>query len=398
MFIPPNCLAALLGLTLLAGRLAAQSAPLAGELPLGMTASGRQLIWPERLPNLAEVVTAARDPQVQPLAMIRLLRDGNNHYAPTWSADGKHLALLRSDIQKRRGKLLHFDLGRGDDPRPIYGNFNSFEHMPRWSSSGPSLLFFSSNNEDSGNENLHIFDPLTGARGATTGPGTKVLPSVAISAGRPRVIYRREDELIEVELSPDGLKVVNSASLGIGEEASFSPDGASVAFVRPDDRGPGNFSVLLREGQTLKEAPLVRDADRLYRNLTWSPDGKQLAYFSRPRTQREWELWTLVIATRGPPRRIALPVRVQEDFRHVGPAWSPDGRRLWYFEESGQQGYRPLKWISPDGATTGWIDYPKHLTSAMDVAACPQLHVPAVAFVAVENLSFDPYIVLLNHP
>ena len=64
----------------------------------------------------------------------------------------------------------------------------------------------------------------------------------------------------------------------------------------------------------------------------------------------------------------------------------------------GDQGYRPLKWISPDGTTSGQIDYPKHLTSAMDVTTCPQLHVPAVAFVAVENLSFDPYIVLLNHP
>jgi Tol biopolymer transport system component len=382
----------------LAPPLAAQTGPQGGELKLAMTAPGRTLVWPDQLPSLAEVVASVGKSTVEPLAVLRLLQDGNNYYAPAWSADGRHLVLIRSDLKQRRGKLVLLDLATDAAPQALYSEYNTFEHMPRWSNSRRGLLFFSSNNEDAGHENLHVFEPGLLPRSVTTGPGTKILPTVTLVGGRPRVIFRREDELIETELSADATQSVNAASLGIGEEASYSPDGSSVAFVRPDERQRGSFAILLRDGQVSKEVPLASEPDRLYRNLTWSPNGQYLAYFSRPREQREWELCTLDVAARAAPRNLAPQVRVQEDFRHVGPAWNPDSRRLWYFDQTGDQGYRPLKWISPDGKEAGQIDYPRRLTSAKDVTVCPNLHMPAVSFVAIENQSFDPYVVLLNHP
>ena len=121
-------------------------------------------------------------------------------------------------------------------------------------------------------------------------------------------------------------------------EASVSPDGSSVAF-RSDRQGGGIF-VMGASG----ESP--RQLATFGYNPVWSPDGTSLMFateqvLSTP--QRRFgisELWTVHVTTEQADRIY------QGDA--VQPAWSPDGRRVVYWTQTG--GQRDIWTIGADGS------------------------------------------------
>jgi hypothetical protein len=71
---------------------------------------------------------------------------------------------------------------------------------------------------------------------------------------------------------------------------------------------------------------------------------------------------------------------------------------VWHLPGEGEQGYYPLAWVSRDGSRRGLIQYQRGLTTALDLAAGPTPEHPALAFVAVEKLAVDVFVLLLNRP
>jgi Tol biopolymer transport system component len=122
-------------------------------------------------------------------------------------------------------------------------------------------------------------------------------------------------------------------------EPAFSPDGESIAF-RSSRQGGGIF-VMGRTGESVR-----RLADTGY-NPAWSPDGAKIVYATDPAAVLERggnsELWTVLVAT-GERQKIFAGDAVQ-------PSWSPHGLRIAYWRVFGgeHEGQRDILTIPAGG-------------------------------------------------
>ena len=182
----------------------------------------------------------------------------------------------------------------------------------------------------------------------------EVFLSQASGGNRVRLTRSAADEYYP-HFSPDGLSVLFSRSLqgtdsawtmsALGGDerllasnagyATHSPDGAEIAFVRP---APGGAQQVVRRRLADGREQVVTEVDVAVRTLTWSPDGRQLAWAEEHRV-------ALVDAAGGTPHGLG------ELADHVrGVAWDPQrpggiltdanwgGRAaLWRVDRSGKR-------------------------------------------------------------
>lgn len=111
----------------------------------------------------------------------------------------------------------------------------------------------------------------------------------------------------------------------------WSPDGKSIAvggdgeialsLLLPD----GNYRYLLTHSDFFPQKDQINRYDHLdYLNVTWSPDGKKIAYVARIVSQdeiTESQLWTLDIFSN--QRKMLYQGQLGGN-----PAWSPDGNKI----------------------------------------------------------------------
>jgi Tol biopolymer transport system component len=95
----------------------------------------------------------------------------------------------------------------------------------------------------------------------------------------------------------------------------FSPGGLAIAFVRWDGTGTGRVMVMRRDGRDLHA---VTPSQPQQSGLTWSPDGRSLAYTSGN------DIWRVDLATERP---LDLTHDAYDDWQ---PDWSPDGKQIVY--------------------------------------------------------------------
>jgi hypothetical protein len=372
--------------------IAAEPQYLPGELPVTL---GRELVGVDRIPTLLEIEHAVNQPDVASLLVFRLLQGSDNHYAPAWSGNGQSLVCLRADLDQRTSKLSVFRQLHDLQPETIYDDSLTYEHMPAW---GPGTrLAFASNRGDDREEHIHLWQTNSPARALTTGPGLKTLPQLQHANDGARLLFRRTDqfELLTWPWQEPDRQL--SRELGPADEMRLSPDGQRLAVIRTPGRLGSGQELAVRQLSTQRDSRLAVPAGYLFRNAVWSPDGRWLAFWARPQASFDWELWTAAESGSSPPAQLRAGVRVQEDFRHVTPAWSPDSMRIWFILSRGEQSYYPLQWVSPDGLQQGLVNYSKGLTTALDVAACPDPAAPSLSFVAVSRRSLEVYVMLLNH-
>lgn len=166
-------------------------------------------------------------------------------------------------------------------------------------------------------------------RSLTTDPGVELFPSISpdgewiVYAGEAsgnRDIYLR---------TVDGENAINltEGSLVDDDQPVFSPSGERIAFR--SERDGGGIFVMGRTGEAL------RRVTRTGFNPTWSPDGAYLAYAGErvelhpQNSEGEQGLWVVEVET-GATRQLG-----QEDM--VLPSWSPSGRRIAYTRRLGEQ-------------------------------------------------------------
>ncbi|HOE26282.1 MAG: PD40 domain-containing protein [Candidatus Aureabacteria bacterium] len=106
-------------------------------------------------------------------------------------------------------------------------------------------------------------------------------------------------------------------------------------------RGEGNRSELWLMDLSTRRSVRLTDNDVLDEYPRWSPDGKEIAFYSdRDGTRRLY----LMDAAGGNVRRLTGALPVQED-----PTWSPDGRRLCFWGRHDAKGPENLYLIRRDG-------------------------------------------------
>ncbi|MGH9190462.1 MAG: TolB family protein, partial [Acidimicrobiales bacterium] len=76
---------------------------------------------------------------------------------------------------------------------------------------------------------------------------------------------------------------------------SISPDGASLAWVAPDE---GVLNVWVAPVGSIGEArPVTRDRDRGIRSFTWAHDGRHLLYVQDKGGDENWRIYAVDLGT-----------------------------------------------------------------------------------------------------
>ncbi len=116
----------------------------------------------------------------------------------------------------------------------------------------------------------------------------------------------------------------------------FSPDGKKILFTS-DAGGGDNIWSMNRDGSDAEQ--LTKEDFRLLNNAVWSPDGNYFAarkHFTSGRSLGAGEMW-LYHQTGGAGTQLTERKNDQQDVNE--PAFSPDGRYLYYSEDEYPGGY-----------------------------------------------------------
>lgn len=166
---------------------------------------------------------------------------------------------------------------------------------------------------------VHLSVPAP-ERAAHAVPALKFLDQAVPVPGGDRLIVATRGEVLSVDPKTGQAENLTRTS-GIAERSAVpSPDGARIAWFS-DASGEYELHVrTLASGETRRIA--VEEHPSFYRELTWSPDGKRIAF-----SDKRLSLWVADLEA-GKAKKIATS-------SHIGqgvflPSWSPDGRWLAY--------------------------------------------------------------------
>jgi eukaryotic-like serine/threonine-protein kinase len=143
---------------------------------------------------------------------------------------------------------------------------------------------------------LHVQDenglPSLWLRNIPTGSDTQIIPpaagvyrDLAFSPDGNYVYYRRSGNVQATEFNLYRAPVLGGAPKqvvrDIDSDVAFSPDGQRMAYIRANDPEPGKYRLLSasldgNDESVLRIAQSSNGADPTH--ITWSPDGKQVAY------------------------------------------------------------------------------------------------------------------------
>ncbi len=104
------------------------------------------------------------------------------------------------------------------------------------------------------------------------------------------------------------------------EDGTISPTGARALFAARGDL----FTVPAEHGTV---RPLTRSSGVRERDPAWSPDGRQVAYWSD--RSGEYELYVRAADGSGDERRVTTDGAAERTWRYA-PVWSPDSQRIAY--------------------------------------------------------------------
>lgn len=133
------------------------------------------------------------------------------------------------------------------------------------------------------------------------------------------VFLSRSPEAANAETVFQKFKLTRLSTSGRVTSAVLSPDGRYMIYAQRDE---GNESLWLKQVATTSNVQIIGPTKISYKGLTFSPDGNHLYYVARDRN----ELGTLyqMPVLGGPPRELIRDV-------DSGVTFSPDGKRLAFF-------------------------------------------------------------------
>jgi len=153
---------------------------------------------------------------------------------------------------------------------------------------------------------------------------------ISLDVSKDTIVFDLLGDLYLLPLSGGEARALTSG-MAWDMQPRFSPDGRKVAFT--SDRGGGdNVWTVGVDGTGF--AAVSKEEFRLLNSPCWSPDGQYLAarkHFTGTRSLGAGEIW-LYHVTGGDGLQVTAKTNDQKDLGE--PAFSPDGRYVYYSQDS----------------------------------------------------------------
>ena len=264
-----------------------------------------------------------------PVRLVPLMNDPSGYSRPSFSPDGSEIAFGWDGEKHDHDDIYVKQIGTENFVQITKDFGNNF--LPAWSPDGRYIAFgHMAHNERPG---FYIVPALGGTprklielpERITCKPilswspdGKRLAYSSQMTSSDPCAIYTISIETFETA------KLTNPASPSVGDDdAEFSPDGSSIAFVR-DTKDVQDIYVVPASGGEPRR--LTFDG-RLLGGIAWMPDSREILYSSN-RGGAGWGLWRVPVAG-GTPQR----AQVGADHAQM-PVVSLRGHRLAYSDQS----------------------------------------------------------------
>ena len=359
------------------------------------------------LPDLESLTRLLRSGRMEPVVFLELFRDEDDRFAPLWSPDGRRVAFIRADLERKTSKIdLLWDLASART-RALFSDTDSYDYMPAWTRGGScdsgDFCFASTAGPEQTME-IYFAGPGRDPRRLTAGKQLKKHPDVLMAKdGTLRLVFEKEGQVLWGVIRTDGT-LADTRTLGDGAFPEWSPDGSQIAYVqaRASESGTSYALVAARPSDSQTEI-LVAPQPQPLRSPAWSPDGKWVAFYIAAERKGQYDLAVAPTDRSAPMRSLSRDVVVESNFDHVGPAWASNSRGLFLFGRDGQNGlktveesyYRLLYRSVGQAGRLVALDYDRRYTTAIAPHVNPVY--PEVAFAATRGLSQGLYVLLLNH-
>jgi serine/threonine protein kinase/Tol biopolymer transport system component len=215
----------------------------------------------------------------------------------------------------------------------------------------PDGKFVVSVMDEKGKSSLWLRNVATGSDTQVLAPDTAAIGSPAFSVDTNYIFYRKATDATQASwniyrmpvLGGSPQRLVGDVDLG----PTFSPDGKRMAYMRGNDPEVGKFRILSANLDGSDEKVLLIAPLPIPDTLSWSPDGKSIAYNSYADSKAPGQISVFDIASSKDTSLTAFPDRT-----FFALAWSPDGRGLLvnYADRASGSTNRQIGFVSyPDG-------------------------------------------------
>ncbi|MCA1615371.1 MAG: PDZ domain-containing protein [Acidobacteria bacterium] len=260
--------------------------------------------------------------QVRDGALEKLPPGDYNDYFPVWSGNKIYFVSDRNGIYN----LYAHDLST-KRTTPALTNFA--QYGIRWAGPAPGGVVFVRDGR------IHLHDaaanqtrvvPVTAAPDAAELKPRTVNASRTIDWASPshdggRVAFSARGEVLILDADDGDVRNLTATTAAAERFPALSPDGKWLAYFS-DESGEYLLHVRPADGAGAVKKISVEAKPTFYRELTWSPDSRRVAF-----ADKRLALWVADVAA-GTARQADRSTYSYQEELH--PAWSPDGRWLAY--------------------------------------------------------------------
>jgi tricorn protease len=153
----------------------------------------------------------------------------------------------------------------------------------------------------------------------------KRIQGARISPSGVRAAFAARGEIVTVPAEKGDIRNLTRTAGACERDPAWSPDGKQVAYFSD---ASGEYALHIRQQDGLGETKLINlgDPPSFFYRPTWSPDGKKITY-----TDKRLGVW-YVDLDKGTPVRIDVNA-YDSPVRTIDPAWSPDSRWIAYTKQ-----------------------------------------------------------------
>lgn len=202
---------------------------------------------------------------------------------------------------------------------------------------------------DNGKQSLWLRNVPSGSNTQVLEPDAFGIRSPAFSLDGNYIFFRKAADTNENSFRIYRMPVLGGTPQLLARDVdagpTFSPDGKRMAYMRGNDPEPGKYRLLSSdldgtEEKILQIAPVPFPDD-----LSWSPDGKRIAFISYSQSNAQGQISTFEMASSKDTPLTSFPDKVFTDL-----AWTPDGRGLLVIYRSSGSTNEQIGFVSyPDG-------------------------------------------------